>query len=44
MHDFADAGVDPPCVRLEHAKPRYGEDIFDTTLPQETRQTARAEF
>jgi folate-binding protein YgfZ len=26
-------------VRLEHAKPRYGEDIFDTTLPQETRQS-----
>jgi folate-binding protein YgfZ len=26
-------------VRLEHAKPRYGEDIFDTTLPQETQQT-----
>ena len=25
-------------VRLEHAQPRYGEDIFDTTLPQETRQ------
>jgi folate-binding protein YgfZ len=25
-------------VRLEHGKPRYGEDLFDTTLPQETRQ------
>jgi len=26
-------------VRLEHAKPRYGEDIFETTLPQETQQS-----
>src|SRR5262249_10536464 len=25
-------------VRLEHGRPRYGEDIFDTTLPQETQQ------
>jgi len=25
-------------VRLEQGKPRYGEDIFDTTLPQETQQ------
>jgi tRNA-modifying protein YgfZ len=25
-------------VRLEHGKPRYGEDIFDTTIPQESRQ------
>jgi len=24
-------------VRLEHGKPRYGDDIFDTTIPQETR-------
>lgn len=31
-------------VRLEHAKPRYGEDIFDTTLPQETQQTHALSF
>ncbi len=31
-------------VRLEHARPRYGEDIFDTTLPQETRQTHALNF
>jgi folate-binding protein YgfZ len=31
-------------VRLEHAKPRYGDDIFDTTLPQETRQTHALSF
>jgi folate-binding protein YgfZ len=31
-------------VRLEHAKPRYGEDIFETTLPQETRQTHALHF
>jgi folate-binding protein YgfZ len=24
-------------VRLENGTPRYGEDIFDTTLPQETQ-------
>ena len=31
-------------VRLEHGKPRYGEDIFDTTLPQETRQLHAVHF
>jgi len=31
-------------VRLEHGKPRYGEDIFDTTLPQETRQMHAVHF
>jgi aminomethyltransferase len=31
-------------VRLEHGKPRYGEDIFDTTLPQETQQTHALNF
>jgi tRNA-modifying protein YgfZ len=31
-------------VRLEHGKPRYGEDIFDTTLPQETQQTHALHF
>jgi tRNA-modifying protein YgfZ len=31
-------------VRLEHGRPRYGEDIFDTTLPQETRQMHAVHF
>jgi tRNA-modifying protein YgfZ len=31
-------------VRLEHGKPRYGEDISDTTLPQETRQMHAVHF
>ena len=31
-------------VRLEHGKPRYGEDIFDTTLPQETHQMHAVHF
>jgi aminomethyltransferase len=31
-------------VRLEHGKPRYGEDIFDTTLPQETQQMHAVHF
>jgi aminomethyltransferase len=31
-------------VRLEHGKPRYGEDIFDSTLPQETRQMHAVHF
>ncbi|MGO4880234.1 MAG: YgfZ/GcvT domain-containing protein [Bryobacteraceae bacterium] len=31
-------------VRLEHGKPRYGEDIFDTTLPQESRQMHAVHF
>jgi len=31
-------------VRLEHGIPRYGEDIFDTTLPQETRQMHAVHF
>ena len=26
-------------VRLEHGKPRYGEDFSDKTLAQETQQT-----
>jgi len=34
--EFADA-ESIRVVRLEHAKPRYGEDIFENTLPQETR-------
>src|SRR5439155_13891943 len=31
-------------ARLEHAKPRYGDDIFDTTLPQETQQAHALHF
>jgi folate-binding protein YgfZ len=31
-------------VRLEHARPRYGEDIFETTLPQETQQAHALHF
>ena len=31
-------------VRLEHFKPRYGEDIFETTLPQETQQLYAVHF
>jgi folate-binding protein YgfZ len=31
-------------VRLEHFKPRYGEDIFATTLTQETQQTHALHF
>ena len=31
-------------MRLEHGKPRYGDDIFDTTLPQETQQMHAVHF
>ncbi|MBZ5591104.1 MAG: hypothetical protein LAP39_02635 [Acidobacteriia bacterium] len=31
-------------VRLEHFKPRYGEDIFHTTLSQETQQNHAVNF
>jgi aminomethyltransferase len=31
-------------VRIENGKPRYGEDIRDTTLPQETRQMHAVSF
>ncbi len=41
--EFADA-ESIRIVRLEHAKPRYGEDISDTTLPQETRQAHALSF
>jgi folate-binding protein YgfZ len=42
-HTLADA-ESARVVRLEHAKPRYGEDIFETTLPQETQQTHALNF
>src|SRR5208282_1443454 len=31
-------------VRLENFQPRYGEDIFPTTLSQETQQTHAVNF
>jgi len=31
-------------VRLEHGKPRYGQDITDTTLPQESQQMHAVSF
>jgi len=31
-------------VRIEHFRPRYGEDIFDTTLTAETQQTHAVHF
>jgi aminomethyltransferase len=31
-------------VRLEHSRPRYGEDITETTLPQETQQAHALHF
>lgn len=36
--------VEARTVRLEHGKPRYGEDVFDTTLPQETQQMHAVHF
>ncbi|MGA2136039.1 MAG: glycine cleavage T C-terminal barrel domain-containing protein [Bryobacteraceae bacterium] len=35
---------DARIVRLEHGQPRYGDDIFDTTLPQETGQMHAVHF
>ena len=35
---------DARIVRLEHGQPRYGEDITDTALPQETRQMHAVSF
>jgi aminomethyltransferase len=35
---------DARVVRVENGKPRYGEDIGDTTLPQETRQMHAVSF
>lgn len=40
----AASAEDARVVRLEHGKPRYGEDIFDTTLPQETQQMHAMHF
>lgn len=38
------AAADARLVRLENGKPRYGEDILDTSLPQETQQTQAISF
>ena len=35
---------DARTVRIENGKPRYGEDIFDKTLPQETQQMHALSF
>jgi len=35
---------DARVVRIENGKPRYGEDIRDTTLPQETQQMRAVSF
>ncbi len=35
---------DARVVRIENGKPRYGEDIGDTTLPQETQQMHAVSF
>lgn len=40
-----EAGLDAArVVRLEHFQPRYGEDIFHTTLSQETQQNHAVNF
>jgi tRNA-modifying protein YgfZ len=36
--------ADARVVRIENGKPRYGEDIRETTLPQETRQLHAVSF
>ena len=35
---------DARIVRIENGKPRYGDDIFDKTLPQETQQMHAVSF
>jgi tRNA-modifying protein YgfZ len=37
-------GADARLVRIENGLPRYGEDIRETTLPQETRQMHAVSF
>jgi folate-binding protein YgfZ len=38
------AAKDARIVRMENGKPRYGEDILETSLPQETRQMHAVSF
>jgi len=40
----AASGEDARRVRIENGKPRYGQDIFDTTLPQESQQMHAVSF
>ena len=40
----AASGEDARTVRIENGKPRYGEDIRDTSLPQETGQMQAVSF
>jgi aminomethyltransferase len=50
IHRFESAGVKPASpddcrvVRIENGKPRYGEDILETSLPQETQQMHAVSF
>ena len=50
IHRLAQAGAQPASeddarlVRLENGRPRYGEDIRDTSLPQETGQMHAVSF
>jgi len=50
IHELESAGArragagDARAVRIENGKPRYGEDITDTCLPQETRQLHAVSF
>jgi len=50
MPDFAAAGAkqaseeDVQIVRIENGRPRYGEDIRETSLPQETQQMQAVSF
>ena len=38
------SAADARLVRMENGKPRYGEDIRDTSLPQETQQMQAVSF
>jgi len=40
----AASAADARLVRMENGKPRYGEDIRDTSLPQETQQMQAVSF
>jgi tRNA-modifying protein YgfZ len=40
----AASSEDARTVRIENGKPRYGEDILETSLPQETRQMHGVSF
>ena len=43
-HALAATGGDARAVRIENGKPRYGEDIRETSLPQETQQMLAVSF